>query len=176
MRVVAFNSNDYFYAPPIRLILIDMKTRKIVKKDLPFLKAVLDTSGLFPSDLLDEMIADYFANKATTDIWFTTELDGKPVSIGFCAPEKLTNGTYNLYAIAVDKGLQGKGIGQAMMHYIENYLRELKGRILIVDTSSGADFELTRQFYLKCNYTLEATLRDFWDEGDDKVVFWKKIG
>ena len=44
-----------------------------------------------------------------------------------------------------------------------------------IDNDGTADFELTREFYIKKNYTKEATLRDFWSEGDDKVIFWKKL-
>lgn len=149
--------------------------RKVIQQDVNALKEVLDSSELFPSEMLEEMIADYFNNPNTQDIWFTYVENEKPLSIGYCAPEKLTEGTYNLYAIAVNKELQGKGIGKKMMTYIENFLQEQGHRILLVETSSDSTFELTRTFYLKCGYTEEATIREFWKEGEDKVVFWKKL-
>ena len=99
----------------------------------------------------------------------------KPISIGFCAPEKLTEGTYNLYAIGVRSDIQSKGTGSRMMAFIENHLKANGHRILIVDTSGTKDFELTRKFYEKLGYNKEAVIRDFWKEGDDKVIFWKKL-
>ena len=54
-------------------------------------------------------------------------------------------------------------------------LQQQGARILIVDTSGADNFQLTRQFYENLNYTKEAVIRDFWEEGDDKVVFWKKL-
>lgn len=151
------------------------QVRKIKKSDISALKEVLNTIELFPSEMLDDMISDYFNNPDTEDIWFTEEQDGKPISIGFCAPEKLTEGTYNLYAIGVRKDIQSKGIGSRMMNFIETYLKENGARILIIDTSRSSDFELTRKFYHKLNYHKEAVIRDFWSEGEDKVVFWKKL-
>lgn len=71
--------------------------RNVLKQDLIHLKEVLDSSQLFPVEFLEEMIADYFNNPNTKDIWFTYLEDSKPISIGFCAPEKFTEGTYNLY-------------------------------------------------------------------------------
>jgi ribosomal protein S18 acetylase RimI-like enzyme len=65
------------------------------------------------------MISDYLNNPENQDIWFTKIIDDKNVLLGYCAPERLTEGTYNLYAIAVIKELQGQGIGQQMMAYIE---------------------------------------------------------
>lgn len=152
-----------------------MKIRPVEKGDLPALKSVLTSSELFPAELLDDMIADYLNNKESADIWFTTVEEGRPISIAYCAPEQMTSGTFNLYAIAVDKQYQGQGIGKQMMHYVENLLREAGHRILLVETSGLADYALTREFYHKCHYTQEATIRDFYEAGEDKVVFWKKL-
>lgn len=160
---------------PSKERIMGRQIRKIQKEDIPGLKAVLDSSELFPSFLLDDMISDYLNNEKSADIWFTTIDQGKPISIGYCAPERLTEGTYNLYAIAVHKDHQGNGIGKKMMEYIENELRENNNRILIVETSGKQEFELTREFYLKCNYIMQATIPEFYEKGDDKIVFWKKL-
>jgi len=154
---------------------MNKQIRKVIRADISALKKVLDSSELFPSYLLDDMISDYLNNEKSTDIWFTTIDQGKPISIGYCAPERMTEGTYNLYAIAVHKDQQGNGIGKKMMEYLENELREKDKRILIVETSGKPEFELTRKFYIKCNYLKQAVIPDFYEEGDDKVVFWKKL-
>ena len=149
--------------------------RKIEKKDIPHLKNVIDSTGLFPSELLDDMIADYFNNSNSSDIWLTLEVDGAPVVIAYCAPERLTSGTYNLYLIAVLKDHQGKGLGASMMQYIEQMLKEQGHRVLLVETSSLPEFELTRRFYDKSNYRREAVIREFYQKGEDKIIFWKKL-
>lgn len=149
--------------------------RKIEKKDIPHLKNIIDSTGLFPSELLDDMIADYFNNPNSSDIWLTLEVDGAPVVIAYCAPERLTSGTYNLYLIAVLKDHQGKGLGASMMQYIEQMLKEQGHRVLLVETSSLPEFELTRRFYDKSNYRREAVIREFYQKGEDKIIFWKKL-
>lgn len=151
------------------------KIRMITKSDIPALKIVLESIELFPSEMLEDMISDYLTNEDSQDIWFATEQNKSPVSIGYCAPEKMTEGTFNLYAIGVRKDLQGQGIGSKMMDFIEQHLREMGHRVLIVDTSGTDDFKLTRKFYEKLAYDKEAVIRDFWDEGDDKIVFRKKL-
>ena len=149
--------------------------RKVEKGDIPALKSVLDSSKLFPSVMLEDMLSDFLNNHHSTDIWFTTVKEEKPISIGYCAPERLTEGTYNLYAIAVHADEQGNGIGRKMMEYIEHELRKGGNRVLIVETSGLPGFQLTRDFYLKCNYIQQAVIPDFYEEGDDKIVFWKKL-
>ena len=151
------------------------KIRKIEKDDIGALKSVLDSIDLFPSEMLEDMMSGYFSDTDTGEFWFTYDKEGVPISLAYCAPEKLTEGTYNLLAIGIRADLQGNGIGSAMMDHIEDYLKAEGKRILLVETSGTSDFELTRAFYLKKEYTLEATIRDFWAEGDDKVIFWKKL-
>lgn len=152
-----------------------MNIRPIERGDLPDLKNVLTSSELFPAELLDDMIADFFDNEDSADIWFTVVDEDRAIAIAYCAPERMTTGTYNLYAIAVHRDHQGKGIGKQMMAYLENLLQQSGHRILLVETSGLADYALTREFYHKCQYTQEATIRDFYDAGEDKVVFWKKL-
>ncbi len=148
--------------------------RPITPEDLPALKAVIDRNELFPSDMLDEMISDYFNNKDSRDYWFTYD-DGKPVAIAYCAPEKMTEGTWNLYLIAVHPDRQGLGYGKSMLHHIEQRLAGCGERILLVETSSLESFERTQKFYLKCGYQKEAQIREFYQAGEDKIIFLKSL-
>ncbi len=57
----------------------------------------------------------------------------------------------------------------------QKMLLEAGQRVLIVETSGLPEFERTRKFYDKCNYERAAVIRDFYQDGEDKVVFWKKL-
>lgn len=149
--------------------------RKVRQADTPALKEVLDTLELFPSEMLDDMITDHFNNPDNQEFWFTAVENDKPISIGYCAPEQLADGTYNLLALGVHADIQSKGTGKQMMTYIEEELRQKEQRILIIETSSTEAFESSRKFYEGLGYTKEAVIRDFWEEGNDKVVYWKKL-
>lgn len=149
--------------------------RPVTPSDIPALRKVIDSSELFPSSMLEEMMADYLQNDSSADNWLTYEKGGQAIAIAYCAPEKMTEGTYNLYLIAVHNSQQGNGIGRQLMRYIESMLRQQHHRILIVETSGLPEFEQTRSFYDKLGYTREAVIREFYQEGEDKVVFWKKL-
>ena len=152
-----------------------MIIRSVIEKDVQGLKAVLDTLELFPSEMLEDMISDYFTNQDSEDIWFTACQDDLPVAIAYCVPEKLTEGTFNLLALGVKPEFAGKGLGKKMMEHIEDKLRSLEHRMLIIETSSLAEFEDAQKFYQNLNFEKEAVIRDFWSEGDDKIVFRKKL-
>ncbi|MBX7095667.1 MAG: GNAT family N-acetyltransferase, partial [Flavobacteriales bacterium] len=128
------------------------RIRPVKLTDIPQLKKVLDSSELFPSEYLDEMISDYLHNPQSSDFWFTCVENDTPVAIAYCVPEKLTEGTYNLLALGVSNDVQKKGIGKEMMNYIENHLKSTDGRILIIDTSSDEAQAAARNFYHKIGY------------------------
>lgn len=154
----------------------DLRTiRNIRQEDLNSLKAVINSNELFPSELLEDMTSDYFANVQTTDIWLTMEDEGKVIAVSYCAPERMAEGTYNLYLIAIHKEFQGNGIGSELMKYIEEYLLQSNNRILIVETSGLPEFGLTRRFYEKLNYQQVGIIPEFYQQGEDKVIFWKNL-
>lgn len=144
------------------------------KADLPALQVVLDQTGLFPSEMLLEMIAPFFAGESEA-FWLSCHLDGSAVGLCYTVPEALADGTWNMLALAISPDLHGRGMGTALVEAAERHLKRKGQRILIVDTSSTDDFALTRKFYAKNGYEEEARIRDFWSAGDDKVIFRKAL-
>ncbi len=90
-------------------------------------------------------------------------------------PRALTSGTFDLFWIAVDPAIQRGGVGRRLLEATEEAVRKLGGRLLFVETSGLPKYEATRRFYLGTGYTWEATIKDFYAEGDDLVIFTKHL-
>lgn len=150
-----------------------LNIRPAKKSDLENLKSVIDSSRLFPSSMLPKMM-DGFFKKTEECIWLTLDIN-EPSMVAYAAHEKLTDGTWNLYLIASHPLVQGRGYGKKMIAHIETELKKKKVRVLVVETSGLPEYEISRKFYEKCGFNKEATIRDFYDKGDDKVVYWKKL-
>ena len=142
--------------------------------DVPAIKDVIDATGLFPSAMLDAMMAEYFSNAASDDCWLTAD-DGGPVAVVYCAPERMTDGTWNVLLIAVHPDRQGQGIGEALMTAVETMLAARGQRVLLVETSGLPEFERTRAFYRRLGYEQEARIRDFYQAAEDKIIFRKAL-
>lgn len=152
-----------------------MSIRPSVAGDIPALQRVLEGTGLFPPEMLPDMMGGFLADADSPEIWLTAEAEGEAVGFCYAAPETLTEGTWNMLAIAVLPEWQGKRIGAAIVAGLEATLRAQGQRVLIADTSGPDDFRETRDFYRKNGYREEARIHDFWAEGNDKIVFWKRL-
>ncbi len=103
------------------------------------------------------------------------ETDGKVIGYICYGETPLTEGTWDIYWIAVDRTRQGKGIGGALMRETENKIRELKGRLTIIETSSKPDYNKTRRFHSSQGYSEIAVIPDFYTVGDGKVIMIKRL-
>lgn len=143
-------------------------------QDVPALKALIDAIGLFPSEMLDGMIAPYLRRDFSEGFWLTYDAGG-PVGIAYCGPERMTQGTWNLYLIAIHPDRQGHGIGRALVEETLRALTMRGERLLLVETSGVPEFAHAHAFYRACGFAEEARIRDFYQEGEDKVVFRRTL-
>jgi ribosomal protein S18 acetylase RimI-like enzyme len=110
------------------------------------------------------------------DYEFTGAFEGERL-IGYaCAgPTPATEGTFDLYWLAVDAAAQGKGIGTTLVREVERGLRDRGARMLLVETSSRPDYSNTRAFYARCGYTEAARIKDFYAPADDRIMLITRL-
>ena len=143
------------------------------------LLALAEATGLFESaqiEELDQMLSQHFNNGTDSEgLWFT-DYENEPVGVAYVAPERMTEGTWNLYLIAIHPDYQRQGRGAALLSHVEQMLDKRGERVLLVETSGLEDFEYVRTFYRKSGYDEEARIREFYRAGDDKIIFRKALG
>ena len=90
-------------------------------------------------------------------------------------PTPGTEATWDLYWIVVDRTRQGAGIGSQLLSEVEHRLMAEGCRLVVVETSSRADYVPTRGFYEARGYTRAATIPGYYAPGDDLVVYTKDL-
>jgi ribosomal protein S18 acetylase RimI-like enzyme len=128
-------------------------------------------------ETVDELWNDYLLQGSErSGYFFIVDRDGASICGYACyGPRALTSKTFDLYWIAVDPRIQHGGVGRRMLASVEDAIRKLGGRLLFVETSGLPEYEPTRLFYLATGYKLEATIKDFYKDGDDLVIFTKHL-
>jgi ribosomal protein S18 acetylase RimI-like enzyme len=152
--------------------------RPTTPEDIAAILALAVSAGLFPSDATDEVAAvltKSLAGENGPDHLWLTDDDGGPIGVAYYAPERLTEGTWNLYMLAVHPDHQRQGRGAELVRYVEQALKARGARLLLIETSGTGSFDRTRAFYRALGYDEEARIRDYYNAGDDKVVFRKTL-
>jgi GNAT superfamily N-acetyltransferase len=90
-------------------------------------------------------------------------------------PRDLTSGVFDLYWIAVDPDSRRAGVGRRLLAASEEAARRTGGRMMVAETSGKDHYRSTRTFYLQMGYAIEATIKDFYREGDDLAIFIKRF-
>lgn len=121
-------------------------------------------------ELLDEAL------DGDDDYRFLGAFDGDEL-VGYACygPTPDTLGTFDLYWIAVDRKRQGAGIGTQLVEAVEQALSAAGGRLIVVETSSRADYHPTRRFYEARGYGKIATIPGYYAPGDDLVIYIKDL-
>jgi ribosomal protein S18 acetylase RimI-like enzyme len=153
--------------------------RPTVPGDTPSLVTLAEATTVFkPMEIqaLREVLDDYHAHeKEVGHRCVTYEKEGKIIGFAYYAPAAMTDRTWYLYWIAVKKDTHARGIGSQILKYVEGDIGNQKGRILLIETSSLPHYGLTRKFYEKHGYEQTALLKDFYADGDDMVIFRKRL-
>ncbi len=134
---------------------------------------------LFSPEELEELSALLPGGSATMPggpgCWLLAEHSGQPAGLAFYAPEKFTDGTWNLYLLAVHPDRQRGGLGAALIGSVEQALRSAGARMLLIETADLASMSGTHRFYERCGFQQEAHIRDFYAAGTAKIVFRKLL-
>jgi ribosomal protein S18 acetylase RimI-like enzyme len=142
------------------------------------MRILLNTPEFTPSevDLAEEVIDAYLFNP-TRSGYFTLVAEDAPVILGFVCygPTPITEGTWDIYWIAVDQNKQGQGVGRKLMNAAEEKIRQNRGRLILVETSSKPGYEKTNLFYQRIGYIEACRIKDFYMIGDDQVIYEKRF-
>jgi ribosomal protein S18 acetylase RimI-like enzyme len=148
--------------------------------DGPPIKDIAARTGFFSQEEVEcvgEIWEDYLSlGPEGCGYHFIVDRDGDQV-LGFACYglRDLTSGVFDLYWIAVDPKSHRNGVGRGLLTASEESVCQAGGRMLIAETSGTPLYEPTRKFYIGMGYTMEATIKDFYTEGDDLTIFVKRF-
>jgi GNAT superfamily N-acetyltransferase len=149
------------------------------EEDINSIRDIVKSTGFFydhETDVAVELIEERLANGISSGYYFVfAEVDGKTVAYSCYGHDEMTRSCFELYWIVTHKDYRGKGIGKKLVDFTCSRARELGSTMIIAETSGREHYAPTRAFYDSTGFTLEATIRDYYDKGDDKYFYVKRL-
>ena len=159
--------------------------RNAKSSDLPDLKRIAEGTGMFLGTELDSFLSEMTAYLSAVEggegrpaelvVATDGESETAPVmGAAYFMPEVMAQGVMNLLFLGVLPAARKRGFGQALLDRFEQAVRERAARLAIIETASDDMFAPAWALYRKAGYDEEARVRDFFDDGLDKLVFRKR--
>ncbi len=154
--------------------------RPMTPEDREIVLDIIRTTEMFTSaeiPVAQELIDIYLDQPTQKDYSLAVVENGSGAVAGYVAygPTPLTEGTYDLYWIAVAPDQQGRGFGRELMDYLEEEAAAGGGRMILIETSSQPKYEPTRRFYAGLGYREVSLIPDFYKPGDNRITYLKRI-
>lgn len=179
------------HEPPPRIGPLEREHRSRVRDILRATGAFHEDEVNLALELFDETLAASHAASGTRPTAVATAdrpaaSDGYEFVGAFAADGTLTgyacfgqtpgtDGTFDLYWIAVDPAHHRGGTGTRLLGDVERQLATRGARLLVIETSSRDDYGGTRRFYDERGYSPAARIADFYSPGDDRLILTKRI-
>ncbi|MFZ2286070.1 MAG: GNAT family N-acetyltransferase [Bacteroidales bacterium] len=153
---------------------------EISPADRPVLVKILASSGFFYDFEIEVALSladETFEKGEEKSGYYWVKLLDEGEIRGFAnfGPNPSSVHSWDIYWMAIQQEHRKKHYGSLILSEVENRIRSLGGKIAWIETSGRPLYEPTRHFYLKNNYELEATLREFYGPGDPKLVYRKEL-
>jgi ribosomal protein S18 acetylase RimI-like enzyme len=156
--------------------------RPLAKQDRDDVIELLRQTGSFtPAELAvaDELITIVISQPLQKDYFgFVSLVDASAarcVGMMVTGPTPATEGTWQLYWIAVHPLYQGTGVAQALEQHAEVFVRERGAYWLLAETSSQISYGRARAFYRKQGYVQLARIPEYYKRSDDLLIFGKRL-
>jgi len=152
----------------------------MMREDRRTVLDIVQTTELFTPDEITvaaELIDIYLDQPEQRDYRLVVAENEARRVVGYLSygPTPLTEGTYDLYWMAVASGEQGRGHGRELVNWLEEEVRAAGGRMILIETSSQPKYEKTRRFYTGLNYQEVSRIPDFYRRGDDRITYVKYL-
>jgi ribosomal protein S18 acetylase RimI-like enzyme len=151
-------------------------------EDITAVRRITESSGFFHQGEIEvaaELIQARLSQGTASGYYFLFADTNEPIveTVGYSCfgPIPCTQGSFDLYWIAVHERFRGKGLGTLLLGESEVMIRRMAGRRIYAETSSRPQYEPTRGFYCSHGYRQEALIPEFYAPGDGKVIYSKEI-
>jgi GNAT superfamily N-acetyltransferase len=149
-------------------------------EDREAVRRIVHSSGFFSPAEIDvavELVDDRLRLGEASEYYFVFADDAEGRTWGYTCygPITVTQGSFDLYWIAVDHEYRGRGLGKRLLAESERLIAAAGGRRVYIETSIKPQYSPTRHFYERNGYPLEAVLKEFYGPGDDKAIYVKAL-
>jgi GNAT superfamily N-acetyltransferase len=141
------------------------------------IRVLIAASGVFSEEEagVAAELAETTIDGTETYRWLIAEADGELIGYTCFDRIPLSKVSFDLYWIAVAADRRGTGLAAELMSRTAKFCRSKRGLWIFAETSSRDAYAPARGFYLKSGFEEIVRFSDFYEPGEDKLVYRLKL-
>lgn len=147
--------------------------------DLPAILEAARSVGVFDAEevaTVQELFDGYLRDPRVSGYNFLScTADGRLLGFACWGPTALSQGAADLYWICTAQQARGQGVAAALFQAVETAVRDLGRWLIVIWTSSRAEYAPARKFYARMGCDLQTQIQDFYARGEDLCVFIRRL-
>lgn len=155
-----------------------IRWRRIVEAGDPKrIRALVEATGVFSAE--ESKVAGDLAHTTVTGTetyrFLLAERGGKLLGYTCYDRVPLSAVSFDLYWIAVAPEERGSGLAAELLNRTATFIRSKRGLWVFAETSSREPYAPARRLYEKNGFAEVARFEDFYEPGDDKLIYRLKL-
>jgi len=159
---------------------MSVRIRALEADDQPDLEQLLQRVAVFEPHEIKvamELVTSALGTSGDYSIYVAEEMAdrrrGSVVGYVCHGHNPVTDAIHDIYWIAVDPRLQGRGVGVRLIEFTEQQVGASRGRGIVIETSSRDEYAAARRLYERCGYLKAADIPDFYKPVDHQLIYIK---
>ena len=161
-----------------------MRIRDITGVDRAPLQALVQEAGMFEpremqvaEELIDLHLAGsiYYRIHVAEGAAGTADPSARVLGFVCYGHNPVTDAVHDIYWIVVAPDARRRGTGRALLQYVEQRVRGMAGRAIVIQTSGRPDYRAARALYESCGYARVAEIANYYSPGDAMHIYMKTL-
>lgn len=151
---------------------------EIFFEDLEKIREILNSTGFFEGapdevDVAAELAQEALEHGNTPENYSFLFLEEEGRTAGYICYARVpcTVSTFEMYWLAVDNSIRGKGFGKKLIFEALKRIKAFGATKVVLQTAGREQYIPTQKFYIACGFKLEARLKNYYAVGDDCLIY-----
>ncbi|MGG1635329.1 GNAT family N-acetyltransferase [Paenibacillus sp. NRS-1760] len=107
--------------------------------------------------------------------WYAEDEDGNVIGINCIAENEQKTGGFNWDYMVVHHDYRKVGVAAMLMEQMYDFLGEVNARYLVTYTCDLPEYNRIRQLFESSGFTLVGRCPDYYYEGEDRLIYHRKL-
>jgi ribosomal protein S18 acetylase RimI-like enzyme len=134
-----------------------------------------DDTRYTPGELVHFRELPYKALRGELLFWYAEDQEGQIVGINCVAENEQQTGGFSWDYIVVHRHFRKTGVANSLIGQMFDYMQAMNARYIVTYTCDLPEYTRIRQLFERSGFSLVGRCPDYYYEGEDRLIYYRKL-